>query len=122
MVGEDDMSDPEDFKVFKGDLFAAAKVFHQVAGDYKGAMPNAGFVPATGGDPGFDKMLDAALRTIGEMHLILAQAVDQHGRKLGFAADAFGTTEGDITATVNQVLQKTRLDSPPPLDTPPSFE
>lgn len=115
------MSDPEEFKVFREDLYAAAKVFHQVAGDYKGAMPNAGFPPATAGDPTFDNLLDASLKTIGEMHLILAQAVDQHSRKIASAADTFGTTEGDINATVNQVLDKMWKDYTPPLDTPPSF-
>lgn len=116
------MSEPETLKVFKGDLYAAAKVFHQSANDYKGSMPNAGFAPATGGDPGFDKMLDATLGTIGEMHLILAQALDQHGRKLGLAADALDTAESSSTASVNQVLQNLWKDNAPPLDTPPSFE
>ena len=45
VAGEDEHERSRTLKVFKGDLYAAAKVFHQTAGDYKSSMPNAGFAP-----------------------------------------------------------------------------
>lgn len=93
------------FEVFSNDLQAASKVFLQVGTEYKGYMPNGGFAPASGGDTEIDKMLGVALQMTGHMHLMIAQAIDQHGRKLGLAYDVYDKAERANAARINKVLQ-----------------
>jgi hypothetical protein len=97
--------------VFVNDLYKAEKVFKDASAEYQRHMPQGGFSSPDAGGGEINRMVDVTVRTIGELHMILAQAMDQHGRKLGIAADRLKFVEQNATAdvinliSVNGVLQ-----------------
>lgn len=95
-------------RVFVGDLYKASKAFIGTAKELEGHMPSGGFARPSGGNGEVDRMIDVTVRTIGEMHHILAQAMAQHGGKLGIAAERYESMEADSLTkveTVNGILQ-----------------
>ena len=52
---------------------------------------------------------------VGELHLVTAQAVNNHGVKLGTAADNFSDIEFTLTAAIKQAATQEKISSPQPL-------
>ncbi|MCO5968969.1 DUF6317 family protein [Actinoallomurus soli] len=100
--------DQASLRVFVEDLLSAKKAFSNTAEELENHMPTGGFARPSGGNEEVDRMIDVTVRTIGEFHHILAQAMAQHGGKLGIAADRYQRMEADTLTkveTVNGVLQ-----------------
>jgi hypothetical protein len=119
--------DEKELAVVRDDLGKAKEAFHSSSTSYQGYVPNGGrFLRVSGGDPQLDKIIDVSLGTIEEMHTILAQALYQHGSKLGMMFDTYNTAEDDATARVPSLTVSIQeimraKDGPPPLNEPPSF-
>lgn len=116
--------DQQEFSVFKDHLKAASGVLKQSAQDYGQCIPNGGrFLRADGGEQQLNKILEVTLGTIEEMHTLVAQALDQHGTKLGAMYKVYQDADGANVISVAAVLQDLMapLNAPPPLQEPPSF-
>lgn len=109
------------FSVFIEDVDKASRVFHQASIDYGGLMPKGGFPLAGSGDPACDKMISSTIHMIGEMHTVLAQALEQHGIKLSETASKYKYAEDASDGAIAGILLEMIGLKAPPLDKAPSF-
>jgi hypothetical protein len=109
------------FSVFIDDVDRAGKVFQQASQDYAKLMPGDTFDCPSTGDGGLDAVLKSAVHTIGEIHKILGQALEQHGLKLGVTADMYRYSERDSNITIAVVMDRMVHMPAPGLNAPPKF-
>lgn len=108
------MTDKSDgYGVFSDDVIYVGGKFKQIALDYKNHMPMSGFTPVDTGNPQTNSVIETALRTIGELHLMIAQATFQHGAKLLAAGENYINTEN-----ANTILQAAVLEIAPNVNFP----
>jgi Family of unknown function (DUF6317) len=77
------------YQVELSDLYAAGNDFRRYALEVKALMGDEELATPRGGNDEIDDAMAAALRAIRDVHLVIAQAVDSHGRKLLAAADTY---------------------------------
>ncbi|OIJ96296.1 DUF6317 family protein [Streptomyces monashensis] len=85
-----------DFKVIYDDLATLAKTFHDESGNYRKLAPDVTPAVVSGGDPGLDDTIKAVADLITSMHLALADRLDEHGDKAGYARDSFHRHDVDV--------------------------
>jgi hypothetical protein len=96
---------PDSFSIERDDVVKTAWKFQKLSGEYKSLMGISGFNAASGGDGEFDHVLATTCRMIGELHLVLAQAIYNHGVKLEKAAENFSNADFLISAVLDKALQ-----------------
>lgn len=104
----------KDFSTDRKAVKDTATKFEDLSGDYKALMDAAGLGLASTGDGEIDGVLDTALRTIGELHLMLTQAIYQHGGKLHFAASNVDSVEDDLGQLMDKIFTAAEFDPIPP--------
>ncbi|MEV5568547.1 DUF6317 family protein [Spirillospora sp. NPDC052269] len=104
------------YEVIANDLEDAGNRCHNASEDYKGSMPNAGFSGPDCGEEKLTKMLGVFLKATGQMHLILAQALAQHGRKLDDAANTYSEADNKTEASLRILLGQIRMSPDAPGD------
>lgn len=81
------------FHVVLDDLTDAAATFGREASVFARILPAQGPPVVDGGDTAVDASLGVVLETLGALHLAIAGAVDEHGRKLGIVRDNYRAAE-----------------------------
>lgn len=100
------MSDQSDgFSAYIGDLVRAGVEFRTLALDYKNDMPLAGFERPDGGNGQINGMMDTTLRMVGELHLMISQAMYVHGDKIVEVAERYTNANQVSVHNINTVLQ-----------------
>ncbi|MFB9834617.1 DUF6317 family protein [Actinoallomurus acaciae] len=108
-------NEPPVLAVSRTAFMETARKFQNLSDDFKGLMPISGFPALDTGSADLDAALDTFLRMLGELHLVVAQAINNHGVKLGTAADNFSNTEFTISKAIKQVITEEKVTSPDPL-------
>ncbi|GLX47448.1 DUF6317 family protein [Streptomyces sp. MB22_4] len=85
-----------DFKVIYEDLTGLAKAFHDQAGDYRKLAPDVSPAVVSGGDPALDSAIKEVADLIIALHTGLADRMDDHGDKAGYARDSFHRHDVDV--------------------------
>ncbi|WP_433179935.1 DUF6317 family protein [Actinoallomurus sp. CA-150999] len=108
------------YSVFIDDVIHTGGKFKQISLDYKNLMPMSGFDPVDTGNPQTNSVIETTLRTIGELHLMIAQAMYQHGAKLLLAGEKYEDAENASNANI--ILQTAVLEIAPnaKFPTPPN--
>jgi Family of unknown function (DUF6317) len=109
----------DNFRIDRQAVVDTAAKFESLSGEYKALMGAAGFASPSTGDGEIDSVLDTGLRTVGELHLMLAQAIFQHGVKLDTAARNVSSTEDDLCQLMDQIFIGTMTIPSLSPDTPP---
>jgi hypothetical protein len=92
------------FEVFHNELLKASKEFANQGTKYEGLMPASGPACPSGGDGTIDKMLGVTLQAFGEMHVVLAQVIGSHGRKLGWVHDRYQNAENNTLRILQDLV------------------
>ncbi|MGN5379084.1 hypothetical protein BIV25_37990 [Streptomyces sp. MUSC 14] len=85
-----------DFKVILGDLTRMTKAFHDSATDYRKLHSDVAPPVGSGGDPGLDHAIKEVADLIIGLHIGLADRLDEHGDKVGYARDSFHRHDIDV--------------------------
>jgi Family of unknown function (DUF6317) len=93
-----------DFSLDKQAVIDTGTKFEDLSGEYKSLMGAAGLPFSSTGDAETDNVLDTALRTVGELHLVLAQAIYDHGEKLYIAAEEVNSVEDDLSQLLDNIF------------------
>lgn len=93
------------FGVFIDDVMNTGGEFKRIALDYKNHMPISGFNPVDTGNASTNSSIETVLRTIGQLHLMIAQATFQHGAKLLLAGENYMNVENANTVLQGAVLE-----------------
>lgn len=101
------MPDHLQFMVDKID--EAGNVFSAEGAAYRGGMPYDGtkcpFGCPRAGEALIDHMLENALRMIGEVHVEIGQAIQNHGTKLNQAAQHYANAEARLTQHIDDLFR-----------------
>lgn len=112
------MSESDRLNYFVGDITALGTTFDRESRAYVSGMPMDGakcpFGCPRAGDALTDRMLETALRMIGEVHLQIGQAMANHGKKLGQAAQRYENAEARNNAIIWDVLREAEIAPLPP--------
>ena len=84
------------FKVILDDLTTMAKTFHDQATDWRKLHSDVAPPIGSGGDPGLDHAIKEVADLIIGLHLCLADKLDEHGDKVGYARDSFHRHDIDV--------------------------
>jgi hypothetical protein len=109
------------FSVYIRELISAGKRFQTMAIGYREAMPNAGFQQADGGNFAINGIMDTTLRMVGELHLMIAQAMHIHGEKIVTVGQRYELADDYVSHNVNNVLQEIVNAEHHPASLPSSF-
>ncbi len=104
------------YKVYAGKVIETGRNFQRTAIEYKNLMPVSGFTRPDTGNVQSNATLETTLRTIGELHLMIAQATYNHGSKLNFAGESYVYTEDATTRlqrAVKEIIPDITLPTPP---------
>lgn len=93
------------FSAYISELVRSGGQFRTLALDYKNDMPIGGFERPDGGNGQINGMMDTALRMIGELHLMIAQAMYVHGDKIVEVAERYTDANQYSAHNINVVLQ-----------------
>lgn len=107
---------PDGYSVFAEDVVYAGGKFKKIALEYKNLMPVSGFQPVDTGNPQTNSVIETTLRTIGELHLMIAQATYQHGAKLLLVGEKYMDAENAnviLQAAVVEVAPNVKFPTPP---------
>ena len=85
-----------DFKVIYHDLATMAKTFHDQATDWRNLHPDVAPPVVSGGDAGLDHAIREVAYVIIGLHIDLADKLDDHGDKVGYARDSFHRHDIDV--------------------------
>jgi hypothetical protein len=113
------MADHLQFMV--SEIAKAGDTFSREGAAYRGGMPYDGtkcpFGCPRAGEALVDHLLENALRMIGEVHVEIGQAMENHGTKLNLAAEHYATVESRLTAHIDDLFRYAET-SPLPPDLP----
>lgn len=104
------------YAVFADQVIVAGGNFKKTAIEYKNLMPISGFSCPDAGNAEATATLETVLRTIGELHLMIAQAAYQHGAKLLLAGEAYRETEdanARLQRAVHEIAPNVKFPTPP---------
>lgn len=109
-------SESDGYAVYADQVVTAGGNFKKTAIEYKNLMSISGFSCPDTGNVESNSTLATVLRTIGELHLMIAQATYQHGAKLLLAGEAYRTTEdanARLQAAVHEIAPNVKFPTPP---------
>lgn len=90
------------------DIAAAGRLFIKESQAYSQGMNGDGaatpFGCPSGGSEEFDQLLQTTLRMIGEVHVQIAQAMENHGSKLSLVAEMYKNTEEQNRDNIAQLF------------------
>ncbi|MES4890245.1 DUF6317 family protein [Streptomyces sp. NPDC096012] len=85
-----------DFKAIYGDLSTMATTFHDQATEWRRLHSDVAPPMGSGGDPGLDHAIKEVADLIIGLHIGLADRLDEHGDKVGYARDSFHRHDIDV--------------------------
>ncbi|WP_037680297.1 DUF6317 family protein [Streptomyces griseus] len=85
-----------DFKAIYDDLTTMAKTFHDQATDWRKLHADVAPPVVSGGDGGLDHAIKEVADLIVGLHIGLADKLDDHGDKVGYARDSFHRHDIDV--------------------------